>query len=98
MKILKQDKNVLLERTDIQAEYEHVKKVTPTIKDVTKELASHFKTKEELIKINHIYTDYGGGNSRIIASAYDNENSMKAIEVFNKKKKQEKQPAKEGGE
>jgi ribosomal protein S24E len=80
MKFLKKEKSKLLNRTDLVIELEHIGKSTPSNSDIKKQIASNLKTKEELIVIDHVYTKFGEGISKIHAKAYDSEKALKDIE------------------
>ncbi|HLC63705.1 MAG TPA: hypothetical protein VJJ21_05310 [Candidatus Nanoarchaeia archaeon] len=96
MKITKQTHNPLLGRNQIELEYEHFKQVTPKESEVAKEAATLLKASPELMKVKHIYSGYGNGNSRIIVYVYDSAEKLNAVEVIKKKakKKEEVKPAK----
>ena len=49
MKILKKEKSKLIDRTEIEAEFPHIGKPTPSNNEIKKLIASELKAKEELI-------------------------------------------------
>ena len=94
MKITKQTHNPLLERNQIELEYEHFKQPSPKGVDVAKEAATLLKASPELIKIKHIYPGYGRGISRVIVYVYESAEKLNSVEVIKKKakKKEEVKP------
>ena len=97
MKIISQNKSVLLKRTEIVANLDHVGKATPKRSEIKKQLAKEFKKDEKLVVIKHIYTNFGAGTSKIIANVYDNEEALKTLEIEkeNKPKEAKQEPKKE---
>jgi len=88
MKIVKKEKSKLLPRTDIVAEATHLDKRTPSVAEVTDELSKSLKVDKDLILVEHIYSEYGAGNSKIIAYAYDSKEDMERIIKKGKKQKE----------
>lgn len=89
MKVLKEEKNPLLSRTSLILEEDHAAKKTPSYEDVAKKIADILKTKPELVKVKHIYSEFGKGKSRIIANVYTSLEKLKDIEEIKKKVKKE---------
>ena len=87
MKILKQTHNPLIGRSQVELEYEHFKQATPKESEVAKEAAGLLKASPELVKVKHIYSGYGEGNSKIVVYVYDDAEKLNAIEVIKKKAK-----------
>jgi ribosomal protein S24E len=88
MKIIKQEKSKLLPRIDVVAEAIHVDKRTPSREEVKEELSKSLKKDKDLILVEHIYSEYGSGNSKIIAYAYDSKEDMERIIKKGKKQKE----------
>ena len=98
MKLINESYNKLIERKDVILEVDHDKAKTPSYNEIIEKLLGYFKVDKELIKINHIYTNYGSTKSKIIVSVYDDIKNLKAIEEIKKKaKKGNKENAKEKG-
>ena len=89
MKIISENKSELLKRSEVTAEVTHISKPTPPEAQIKKDLSSLLKKDENLISIKHIYTDYGQGNSKVIANVYETEQDLKRIESKKKTKKKE---------
>ena len=87
MKIIQKKHNVLLGRTDITAEVEHVQQATPKNADVASQIASSLGANVSLIKIKQIISSYGGGNAKVVAALYDTPETFQKIEVIRKKAK-----------
>ncbi len=84
-----QKQNPLLNRTEIEAELSY-EAATPSIADIKKLLASHFKTDENAIIINHVYGQFGKTKAKVIASLYKDAASLDKIEKISKKPKKAK--------
>ena len=88
MKVLKQEKSKLLPRLDVVAIENHVDKRTPSVNEVKDGLSKLLKADKELILIDHIYSDFGAGNSKIVAYVYDSKEVMDKIIKKGKKQKE----------
>ncbi len=88
MKIVKKEKSKLLPRIDIIAEASHVDKRTPSVEEVKEELSKSLKVDKELILVDHIYSEFGSGNSKVIAYAYDSKEEMEKVTKKGKKQKE----------
>lgn len=88
MKIIKQEKSKLLPRIDIIAEVSHIDKRTPSTEEVRDELSKSLKVAKDLLLVKHIYSEFGSGNSKIIAYAYDSKEDMDRIIKKGKKQKE----------
>jgi len=86
MKIIKQENSKLLPRIDIIAEVSHVDKRTPSSAEVREELSKTLKVDKDLILVDHVYSEFGAGVSKIIAYVYDSKENMERI--IKKSKKQ----------
>ncbi|MBN2459588.1 30S ribosomal protein S24e [Candidatus Woesearchaeota archaeon] len=99
-KITKDEKKPLLKRREICARLGYDAR-TPSRSDVRKELAKKLNAKEELLLIKKIFPHSGTQAADIEADIYDDEATMKAVELghvikkhFPEKKAEEK-PAEE---
>ncbi|MCK4589975.1 MAG: hypothetical protein KAT77_06025 [Nanoarchaeota archaeon] len=95
LKILEKKDNPLLHRLEIEAELT-ADGPTPSNKDVAKEISKQTKADEKLIVIKHIYSRFGTNQADVLAYVYNNEDSMKEIEIIPEKKEEkpkEKKPA-----
>ncbi len=81
--ISEQKENKIFGRKEITATVLFEGNTTPTRKDIQKEISKAVKSKEELTIIETIKTNFGDAKATIIARAYDDEESMKAIERKN---------------
>lgn len=88
MKIIKQENSKLLPRIDIIAEVSHVGKRTPSSVEAREELSKTLKVDKDLILVDHVYSEFGAGVSKIIAYVYDSKESMERIIKKSKKQKE----------
>lgn len=93
MKLLKETQSPLLSRRRVEVLIDHNKAVTPTKAAVLKSLSDHFKTAEDTIFIQHIYTQYGEGASKVIANIYKDKASLEIVEIKKKQPKKDKAKA-----
>lgn len=91
LKILQDKDNQFLNRKEILAEASYLDK-TPSNQEMKKELASHFKTKEDLVVIQRISQLFGKRMSKVEAKIYKDEKSLK--ECIKEKKQVEKKEEK----
>ncbi|MBU1204063.1 MAG: hypothetical protein KKG60_03280 [Nanoarchaeota archaeon] len=97
MKILEKTENPLLSRTKLKIDLDHSNQPTPKKEDIISGIAKTLNTKPGLIKLEHIYTKFSSGKSRIIAYVYKDEKTLKSIQK-NKKKGKKTETKKEGSE
>jgi ribosomal protein S24E len=73
------EKQAIIPRKEINLEvkFEHS---TPKRLDLKKEIAKITKTKEELLILKKILTDYGNKTAKVTAYAYKDEETLKKIE------------------
>ncbi|MBS3128245.1 hypothetical protein J4410_03810 [Candidatus Woesearchaeota archaeon] len=88
-------KNNLLARTRVEAESDFGEKATPSNVEIAKEIAHELKSKESLVKVRHIYTQYRKNKAKIKAYVYDNEDAVKKIEIIPRKQRRAEQKAAE---
>ena len=86
MKIINKINHPLLKREQLVIEVEHTGNRTPKGEELLEKIADVAKAKKELVKIKHIFTDYGNAKSVVTANVYKDEKVMKAIEEIRKKK------------
>ena len=86
MKVLKDFNNKLCRRTEYVIEVDHISTKTPSKEEIKKKVADLTKSKEDIITLKGIYTQYGFGKSLIHAYVYDDKESLTYFEVRNKKK------------
>jgi len=87
MKILKKTENPLFSRMRLKIEIEHLNQPTPKKEEISKKIADSLKTKQELVKIEHIYTKFSPGISDVIAYVYKDEKALKKVQIKKKIKK-----------
>lgn len=63
---------------------------TPSRQELIQKVASHFKVKENLVVIKHIYAQFGNSKTKLIVHIYSDEKKMKLFEHANLLKKHEK--------
>lgn len=85
MKILRDFKNNLLKRKEIEAELES--ESNPEFTAISKMVAEHFKAKEGVIAVKKIGSRFGDNKFRINAFIYDSAEAKSAIEPEPKLKK-----------
>lgn len=94
MKTTKKTENPLLKRAKVEIEVEHHNKPTPKKADISKAVADLMKVAENLVVIEHIYTSFSSGVSKVIAYVYKDEAALKNMQIKKKKKKKaEPKPA-----
>ncbi|MBN2423348.1 hypothetical protein JXB41_09055 [Candidatus Woesearchaeota archaeon] len=79
LEIIKQKELPLVSRKRVSLWYNE-KSATPSRKNLVKELAKMFKTKEDLIIIKHIYPQFGKNKTKIIAHLYADKSKMEFFE------------------
>ena len=87
MEFKKQFKNVLLNRTEIEASA--IYDANPGLEKVKQDIASKFKTSPETVFVKNIISSFGSNNFFINAFVYDSVEDMNKVEARNKKKKKE---------
>ena len=87
MEIISQIKSKLLPRTDVVAKIVHIEGVTPSEDNVKEKISKHFKCDKELINIEHIYTSYGLGVSKVVFYVYDDKKQMEKIVTKSRKQR-----------
>ena len=80
MKIISDEKNVLLKRREVIASVDFTEAKTPSREILRKEAAKLLKAKEEMVLVNKVSIEYGTQTARVDVLVYDDEVSMKAIE------------------
>ncbi len=88
-KIIKNEKNVLLSRSEGTARLNSP--TTPSYTELKKKLSEELKKEESLIKIKKIVQKFGSNGMDAYFYVYDNEEAFKRIEK--EKKKKETAPA-----
>ena len=88
LKIINKKEDPLLFRTKIEAELTF-DKGTPSIAEVKSMLSKDLGKDEKLIVIKNIYTVYGLKKAKNLSYIYENEESLKRIEVQKKEAKSE---------
>ena len=86
--------NKLLNRTEIEGTLSY-NGPTPSNATITKELATHFKTEENLVLIKHIYTIFGQTKAEIQAYLYKDRPTLEKVEFIKKKPKKKAEAAAE---
>ena len=96
LKIINKKEDPLLFRTKVESEMVF-EKATPSIEEVKNELVKVLGKDGKLIVVKGIYTMYGLKKAKNVSYVYENEETLKRIEIKNKKKtgKKEKKEAKE---
>ncbi|HJN56800.1 MAG: hypothetical protein QF436_03810 [Candidatus Woesearchaeota archaeon] len=89
LKIIQKKEEPLLSRTRADAEVSF-EKATPAEKEIKDSLVKALGKDEKLIVIRGIYTAYGLKKAKIISYAYENEDSLKRIEIAKKESKEKK--------
>jgi ribosomal protein S24E len=85
MKILEDKTNELLKRREIKVIIEAEK--NPSTLEVTKNLAEHFKTKEENISLKVVRGKFGRKTFLAVARIYNNKEDKDATEVTTRKQR-----------
>ncbi len=81
--ITEQKENVVLGRKEVTATVLFEGTATPNRKDIQKELAKQLGSKEDLTIVNTIKTVFGNAKAIVSARAYNDEESMLAVERKN---------------
>ena len=90
MKQLRQLNNPILEYNKLVLEIDHDRSKTPSNEEVIKKISEELKVSPELIKIKHIFSNYGSSKSKIIVNVYKNIEMLKKLEEIKKKPKAKK--------
>lgn len=88
MKIISKEKSKLLPRIDVEAMINHFDKKTPSVNEVKEELSKNLKVDKDLILVEHIYSNFGIGSSKIIAYVYESKEDIDKITKKGKKQKE----------
>ena len=96
LKIVNKKEDPLLSRTKVESEI-IFEKVTPSREEIKNELVKVLGKDEKLIVVKGIFTSYGLKKAKNLSYVYENEESLKRIEV-EKKKKAKKKEIKKGAE
>ena len=91
LRIINKGDEPLLSRVKIEAEMVF-EKSTPSRAEIKSKLAKDLGKDEKLVVVKGIYTLYGLKKAKNIAYDYENEESLKRIEVKTKKKVKKKTP------
>lgn len=89
MEILKENKNPLLQRTEVQFSLES--EANPGEAHVLEKIAEHFKTEKELITLKRVASNFGKSEFLIDAFIYENMDARKIEPMPKTKKKAEQQ-------
>lgn len=92
MNITSKKENALLERVEVRGTIEF-EGATPSVAQVTQELAQQLHQDPETVAVQHIYTRFGHHQAEVIALVYASAQARKKIEVVHphmKKKEGEK--------
>jgi len=94
LKIISKKEEPLLSRTKVESEIVF-DKATPPISEIKNKLASLLGKDEKLLVVKGVYTLYGLKKAKNLSYAYENEESLKKIEIEKKAGKKEEGPKKE---
>jgi ribosomal protein S24E len=86
LKIINKKEDPLLSRTKVEAEVTFDKS-TPSIVEIKAKLSKDLGKDEKLIVVKGIHTKYGLKKATNLSYIYENEESLKRIEIVNKSKK-----------
>jgi len=86
LKIISKKEEPLLPRTEVKAEITF-QGVTPSKKDLQKQIASSLKTDENFIVVKQIKTLFGQQKANVRALQYESEEALKKVEPKQKVKK-----------
>ena len=90
MKILSENKDLLLNRRRIIYELDHIKQATPKKDGIRKIIADGLKVDENLVNVRFIKSEFGSGKSKVTAYVYNDAKTFNDIEVYKKKPKVKK--------
>jgi ribosomal protein S24E len=79
MKKINETKSPMLSRIELELEVAHNERKTPSRAELVAEIAKEFKKEKNTIYVDHIYTSYGKGKSKIIAYIYDSKEALEKI-------------------
>lgn len=96
LKIVNKKEDPLLSRTKVESEI-IFEKTTPSREEIKNELVKVLGKDEKLIVVKGIFTSYGLKKAKNLSYVYENEESLKRIEM-EKKKKAKKKEIKKGSE
>ena len=88
MEIIEQKEDKLLHRKEVLLKVDFEKN-TPSKDEINKELVNILKVSSDIIKLDVIKQRFGERNADIIAYVYKDKESLKKVEVKNKKIKKE---------
>ena len=97
LKIVNKKEDPLLSRTKVESEI-IFGKTTPSREEIKNELVKVLGKDEKLIVVKGIFTSYGLKKAKNLSYVYENEESLKRIEVEKKKKAKKKEIKKEAEE
>ena len=89
LKIINKKEYPLLSRTRVESEIAF-EKSTPSKDEIKSKLGKDLGKDEKLIVVKGIYTEYGLKKCKNLSYVYENEESLKRIEVQKEKKKEAK--------
>ncbi len=92
LKIINKKEDPLLSRTIVESEMAF-ESATPSRAEIKSKLAKDLGKDEKLVVVKGIYNQYGSKKAKNIAYIYENEESLKRIEVEKKKDDKKKSPA-----
>ncbi len=88
MEILQEKENKLLHRKEILLKT-NFEKSTPSKEEITKQLVNKLKVDPEVLKLDKVKQKFGERSADITAYVYKDKESLKQVEVKNKKVKKE---------
>ena len=88
MKILKDEKSIILPRREVLVEINHAGCATPSHKKLKEDFVNKFKKDKSLVIIKKINSSFGESNSKVEVLLYEDETSMKNIERIKEKKEE----------
>ena len=97
LKIVNKKEDPLLSRTKVESEI-IFEKTTPSREEIKNELVKVLGKDEKLIVVKGIFTSYGLKKAKNLSYVYENEESLKRIEVEKKKEAKKKGIKKEAEE
>ena len=99
LKVINKKEEPLLSRIKVEAEIAF-EKATPSRAEIKSQVAKDVGKDEKLVVVKSIYTTYGLKKAKNVSYVYENEDSLKRIEVEKKKKtgKKEEKPKEEKAE
>lgn len=89
IEVVEEKENPLLKRKEIIASVDYEGKATPSVVDLQKHFASHFKVKEELIEITKVFSEMGMAKGKAWVKVWETKPPVRK-----KKSKEKKEEAK----